>query len=152
MLKEFKEFAIKGSVTDMAVGIIVGAAFTTVVKSLVDELIMPLLSLLTGGLDFADKFAVLRPGPTTGPYTTLAEARAGGATVLAYGSFINSVVAFLIVALVLFFVIRWMNRLRRPDTPPAPNTKACPFCKSAIDRNASRCPYCTSEQAADSGS
>ncbi len=144
MLKEFKEFAIKGNVIDMAVGIIIGAAFTTVVKSLVDDVIMPPLGSLTGGLDFSQKYIVLRPGAAAGPYETLAQAKADGATVLGYGNFITAVVAFLMVAMVLFFVVRWMNRLRRPDTPAAPNTKACPFCKSSIDKAASRCPHCTS--------
>lgn len=144
MLKEFKEFAVKGNVIDMAVGIIIGAAFTTVVKSLVDDVIMPPLGYLTGGLDFVQKFVVLRVGSLPGPYPTLAEAKASGATVLAYGSFINAVVAFLMVATVLFFLVRWINRLRRPDTPAAPNTKSCPFCKSSIDVGAKRCAYCTS--------
>ena len=144
MLKEFKEFAVKGNVMDMAVGVIIGAAFTTVVKSLVEDVIMPPLGLLTGGLDFAEKFVVLAAGATPGPYTTLAQAKASGATVMAYGTFVNSVVAFLMVAAVLFFAVRWMNRLRRPDTPAAPNTKVCPFCKSSIELGAVRCAFCTS--------
>ena len=144
MLSEFKEFAIKGNVIDMAVGIIIGAAFTTVVKSLVDDVIMPPLGFLMAGLDFAEKFFVLRPGATAGPYATLAQAKASGATVLAYGNFVNSVVALIMVAMVLFFVVRWMNRLRSPNTPAAPNTKICPFCKSTIDLSASRCAHCTS--------
>ncbi|MFH1130337.1 MAG: large conductance mechanosensitive channel protein MscL [Pseudomonadota bacterium] len=144
VLKEFKEFAIKGNVTDMAVGIIIGAAFTTVVRSLVDDVIMPPLGFLMGGLDFADKFIVLRSGTTVGPYATLAQAKSNGATVLAYGNFINGIVAFLMVAGVLFFVVRWMNRLRQPETPAAPSTKICVFCKSAIDLNATRCAHCTS--------
>lgn len=145
MLKEFKEFAIKGNVTDMAVGIIIGAAFTAVVKSLVDDVIMPPLGYLTGGLDFAQKFIVLSPGTTAGPYVTLAQAKSDGATVMAYGNFFNAVVAFSMASAVLFFVMRWMNRLRRPDTPAAPNTKSCPFCKSSVDLNATRCAFCTSE-------
>lgn len=145
MLREFKEFAIKGNVIDMSVGVIIGAAFGAVVKSLVDDVLMPPLGLLTGGLDFANHFLVLHGGRTPGPYSTLAEAKASGATVIAYGAFLNAVVAFLLVSFALFFVVRWMNRLRRPDTPPAPNTKACPFCKSSIDSTATRCAYCTSE-------
>ncbi len=145
MLKEFKEFAIKGNVMDMAVGIILGAAFTTVVKSLVDDVIMPPLGLLTGGLDFGEKFVVLGTGDVAGPFATLAEARAAGATVLAYGAFLNAIVAFLLVAVVLFFAVRWMNRLRRPDTPAPPHTKICPQCKSTIDQDALRCPHCTSQ-------
>lgn len=144
MIEEFKEFAIKGNVVDMAVGIIIGAAFTTVVKSLVDDVIMPPIGLLTGGLDFADHFVVLNAGTPAPPYATLAAAREAGATVIAYGSFVNSIVAFLIVALVLFALVRWMNQLRRPDTPPAPTTRACPFCAMHIAQVASRCPHCTS--------
>jgi large conductance mechanosensitive channel len=145
MLKEFKEFAVKGNVVDMAVGIVIGAAFTTVVKSIVDDLIMPPIALITGGLDFSNKFVILREGAGGGEYLTLDQARQAGATVLSYGRLINAMVAFLIVALVLFFVVRWINRLRRPDTPPAPSTRSCPFCKSVIDRAATRCAHCTSE-------
>ena len=145
MLEEFKEFAIKGNVVDMSVGIIIGAAFTSVVTSLVEDVLMPPLGLAMGGLDFAEKYAVLAAGDPAGPYTTLAEARAAGATVLAYGSFVNSLVAFIIVAAVLFFAVRWMNRLRRPETPAAPTTRACPHCRSSVDRSATRCAFCTSE-------
>lgn len=145
MLKEFKEFAIKGNVMDMAVGIIIGAAFSTVVKSLVDEILMPPLGFVTGKFNFAEKFIILADGNTAGPYQTLAAAKAGGATVVAWGSFVNNVVAFFLVTLVLFFIVRWMNRLRRPDTPAAPGTQACPFCKSSIDIAATRCAHCTSQ-------
>ncbi len=148
MLKEFKEFAVKGNVVDMAVGIIVGGAFTTVVKSVVDDLVMPPVSLLTGGLDFTNKFVVLREGAgSPPPYNTLGQAEAAGATVLAYGTFINAVVAFIIVAMALFIVIRWINRLRRPETADAPATKSCSFCKEPIHLEATRCPRCTSELA-----
>ena len=146
---EFREFAVKGNVVDMAVGIMVGGAFTTVVKSVVDDLVMPPISLLTGGLDFANKFVVLREGTKVAPYATLAEAQAAGATVLSYGQFINTVVAFLIVAMALFMVVRWINRLRRPETEDAPSTKACPFCKEPIHIEARRCPRCTSALDAD---
>lgn len=145
MLKEFKEFAVKGNVMDMAVGIMIGAAFSSVVKSIVDDLIMPPISLITGGLDFADKFLVLRTGTPAGPYASLAQARGAGATVVAYGRFINGIVSLLIIAFVLFLLVRWVNRLRRPDTPPAPTTKSCDYCRSVIDVNATRCPNCTSE-------
>lgn len=145
MLKAFKEFAVKGNVVDMAVGIIIGAAFTTVVKSLVDDVLMPLLSLMTGGLDFTDKFVILREGATAGPYATLAQAKAAGATTLAYGVLVNAIVSLLLVALALFFVVRWINRLRRPDTPAAPQSKSCPWCMSVIDVAARRCAHCTSE-------
>ena len=145
MLKEFKEFAVKGNVIDMAVGVMIGAAFAAVVKSLVDDLLMPPLSVLTGGLDFVDKFVVLKEGAIQGPYDSLAQAKAGGATVLSYGQFINTMITFVLIALALFFVIRWINRLRRPTTPPAPSTKACTFCMSIVDVMATRCAHCTSE-------
>lgn len=145
MLKEFREFAIKGSVVDMAVGIIVGGAFTTVVKSLVDDVMMPPLSLVTGHVDFASRFVLLRQGANPGPYANLAAAKQAGAVVLSYGQFINTIVAFLILSFVLFLVVRWINRLRSPDTPPAPNTKACPYCMTNIASAATRCPACTSQ-------
>jgi len=144
MLKDFKEFAIKGNVVDMAVGIIIGAAFTTVVKSVVDDLFMPMLSVPTGGLDFAEKFVVLRSGATPPPYMSLEAAKTAGAVVLSYGRFMNSVVSFLLVSLALFFLVRWINKLRRPDTPAAPTTKPCQYCKQVIDVAATRCPHCTS--------
>ena len=109
MLKEFKEFAIKGNVIDMAVGIIIGAGFSTLVKSMVDDLFMPPLGTLMGGLDFTEKYLVLRQGASPAPYTTLAEAKAAGATVMAYGNFVNSVVAFFMVAIILFFVQKHMS-------------------------------------------
>jgi large conductance mechanosensitive channel len=145
MLKDLKEFALKGNVVDMAVGIIIGAAFTTVVKTLVDEVVMPPLGLLTGRMDFSDKFLMLRAGTSSPPYRTLAEAKSAGAVLIGYGALVNAVLSFVIVALLLFFIVRWMNRLRRPDTPPPPSTKACPYCKSTIDLTASRCPQCTSQ-------
>ncbi len=153
MFAEFKEFAIKGNVVDMAVGIILGAAFSGVpghgpqrhrVDSLVGDVLMPPLGAATGGLDFSEQFVVLRDGASPGPYLTIATAREAGATVLSYGLFLNSLMSFFMVALALFFVVRWMNRLRRPDTPAAPTTRACPHCKSSIDVTATRCAYCTS--------
>jgi large conductance mechanosensitive channel len=145
MIKEFKEFAIKGNVVDMAVGIIIGAAFTTVVKTLVDEVIMPPIGLVTGGVDFSSKFLILKHGTPAAPYTSLADAKKAGAVVLGYGTFINTVVSFLIVSLVLFFIVRWVNRLRRHDAPPAPNSKQCPFCRMQVDLAATRCAHCTSQ-------
>lgn len=148
MLKEFKEFAVKGNVVDMAVGIIIGGAFTTVVKSVVDDLLMPPIALMTGGLDFTNKFIVLRAGAeNAGPYASLADAKGAGAVVLSYGHFVNAVVAFILVALALFVLVRWMNRLRRPETAPAPATKACEYCMEPIHEKARRCPKCTSEVA-----
>lgn len=145
MWNEFKEFAIKGNVVDMAVGIMIGAAFATVVSSLVDHIVMPPIGLLTGGVDFANQFVLLAAGDPVGPYATHEEAMAAGATVIAYGLFINDLVTFVIVGAVLFFVVRWVNRLRRPETPPAPTTKPCPYCQLSIDLRATRCPNCTSE-------
>jgi large conductance mechanosensitive channel len=125
MLKEFKEFAIKGNVVDMAVGIIIGAAFTTVVKGLVDLIIMPPLGLLIGQVDFSNLFLVLRQGPTPGPYASLEAAQKAGAVVLGFGQFINTVVNFVLVAFAVFLMVRGINRLRRteeaaPAAPPAP--------------------------------
>lgn len=150
MIQEFKEFALKGNVIDMAVGIVIGAAFGTVVKTLVDEILMPPLGLLTGKVDFSDKYLLLREGTKPAPYSTLADAKQSGAVLIGYGQLLNTLLSFLVVALALFFVVRWINRLRRPDAPPPPNTKTCPFCKSTIDKDAVRCAHCTSqlEQAA----
>jgi large conductance mechanosensitive channel len=147
MLSQFKEFAVKGNVVDMAVGVMIGAAFGAVVKSLVDDVLMPPLGLLTGRLDFKDHFLVLQAGTTPEPYATLEAARTAGATVLSYGMFVNACVSFLLISLALFFVVRWMNALRSPDTPPAPATRACPHCMSPIHIKATRCPHCTSELA-----
>jgi len=145
VLKEFREFAIKGNVVDMAVGIMIGAAFSTMVKSLVDDVIMPPIAMLTGGLDFSSKVIVLREGTPGGPYDTPDAAQEAGAVVIRYGQFLNNIIALLIVAMVLFFLVRWVNRLRRPETPPAPTTRACPYCRSHINEKATRCPECTSE-------
>ncbi len=145
MLQQFREFAIKGNAIDMAVGIIIGAAFTTVVNSIVDDVITPVLGLLTGRIDFTNKFWVLSEGDVPGPYNTVRGAEEAGAVVLSYGMLINAIISFLIVAIVLFLLVRWINNLRRSDTPPAPTTRACPYCKSHIDNAATRCPQCTSE-------
>ena len=145
MFKEFKEFAVKGNVVDMAVGIMIGGAFGTVVKSVVDDLVMPPVGLVTGGLDFASQFVVLSEGKVPPPYASVEAAKEAGAVTLRYGVFINNLLAFLILAIVLFLLVRWINRLRRPETPPAPNTRACPFCKSDIDKTATRCAFCTSD-------
>jgi large conductance mechanosensitive channel len=148
MLKEFKEFALRGNMVDMAVGIIIGAAFGTIAKSLVDDVIMPPIGLLLGGVDFADFFVLLKAGAPGGPYTSLANAEAAGAVTVNYGVFVNAVISFLVVALVMFFLVRVMNRIRREEKAPAePATKECPFCLSAIPIKASRCAYCTSELA-----
>ena len=147
MIKEFREFAVRGNVVDMAVGIIIGAAFGTIVKSLVDDVIMPPIGLLLGGVSFEDMFLVLREGATAAaPYATLADAKAAGAVTVNYGFFINTLVSFLIVAFAVFMLVRMINRLRRTEqvAPAAPTDKPCPFCATAIPIAAKRCPHCTS--------
>jgi large conductance mechanosensitive channel len=150
MLKEFKEFAMRGTVVDMAVGIIIGAAFGTIVKSLVADVLMPPLGLLLGNVDFSNLFLVLKEGQAAGPYAALADAQAAGAVTVNYGVFANTVVSFLIVALAVFVVIRNINRLKRQEQapPPAPTTKECPFCASSIPLKAIRCGHCTVDLAA----
>ncbi len=147
MWKEFKEFALRGNVVDMAVGIIIGAAFGTIVKSLVDDVVMPPIGLLLGGVDFSNFFLLLKEGAPGAPYTSLADARAAGAVTINYGMFFNALISFLVVS-VLFFLIRTMNRLRREEEAPAePTTRDCPFCLSAIPIKATRCAHCTSDLA-----
>jgi large conductance mechanosensitive channel len=144
MLKEFRDFAMRGNVVDMAVGIVIGAAFGAIVKSLVSDLLMPPVGLLLGNVDFADLFLVLSEGVVAGPYATLAAAQEAGAVTLNYGLFINSVVSFIIVALAVFVLIRNLNRMKRAEEPAAPTTKECPHCCTRIPLAASRCPHCTS--------
>jgi large conductance mechanosensitive channel len=144
MLKEFREFALRGNVVDMAVGIIVGGAFGTIVKSLVDDLLMPPLGLVLGGVDFANFFLVLRPGDPAGPYAVLSEAQQAGAVTLNYGLFFNALVSFLIVGFAVFLLVRAINALRRQQDTPPPTTKDCPFCASPMALRATRCPHCTS--------
>jgi large conductance mechanosensitive channel len=144
MFKEFKAFVLRGNVLDLAVGIIIGAAFGTIVKSLVDDVIMPPIGLALGGVDFANLFFLLKPGPKgPPPYATLAEAQAAGAVTVNYGTFINNVVTFVIVAFVIFLVVRMATRLRPPEAAAA--TKDCPYCRTPIPVAAVRCPNCTSE-------
>jgi large conductance mechanosensitive channel len=147
MLKEFREFAMRGNVVDMAVGIVIGAAFGTIVKSLVSDIIMPPIGLLLGGVDFENLFVVLKQGIPAGPYAALADAKAAGAVSVNYGVFINTIISFLIVAFAVFLIIRNINNLRRKEeAPPAePTTKECPYCFSTIAIKATRCPNCTSE-------
>ncbi len=147
MLKEFKAFALRGNVVDMAVGIIIGGAFGAIVKSLVDDVIMPPIGMLLGGLDFTSFFVLLKQGKTPPPYASLADAKAAGAVTLNWGQFINILLTFVIVALVLFFLIKAINQLKRKEETPtaAPATKECPFCLSVIPIKATRCPHCTSE-------
>ena len=144
MFKEFKEFAMRGNVLDMAVGIIIGAAFGTIVTSLVNDVIMPPIGLLVGNVDFSNLFAVLKEGKTAGPYASLAGAKAAGAVTLNVGIFINTVINFLIVAFAVFLLIRSINRLRRVEKFTQTN-KDCPYCFSSIPIKATRCAHCTSE-------
>ncbi|UCD19133.1 MAG: large conductance mechanosensitive channel protein MscL [candidate division WOR-3 bacterium] len=147
MFKEFKEFAMRGNVVDMAVGIIIGAAFGTIVKSLVSDVIMPPIGLLLGNVDFSNLFVVLKEGPAAGPYASLTEAQAAGAVSINYGTFINTIISFIIVAFAVFLVIRGINKMKRKKEEPAaePTTKTCPFCQSSVSIKAVRCPFCTSE-------
>ena len=147
MFKEFREFAIKGSVIDMAVGIIIGAAFGTIVNSLVQDVIMPPIGLLLGNVDFSNIFVVLKEGKVAGPYASVATAKAAGAVTINFGVFVNTIISFVIVAFAVFLLVRTINRLRRQEEAPAPipTTKECTYCFSTIPIKATRCPNCTSE-------
>jgi large conductance mechanosensitive channel len=148
MFKEFKEFAMRGNVMDMAVGIVIGAAFGTIIKSLVADVIMPPIGMLLGGVDFSNMFVVLKQGvEIAGPYNALADAQAAGAVTLNYGLFINTVISFIIVAFAIFMVVKGMNSAKRKEEEApaaAPTTKNCPQCNSEISLKATRCPMCTS--------
>jgi large conductance mechanosensitive channel len=147
MFKEFKEFAVKGNVMDMAVGIVIGAAFGAIVTSFVNDVIMPPIGLILGNVDFSSFFWVLKEGKIAGPYASLAAAKAAGAVTMNIGVFINTIITFLIIAFAVFLVVKNVNRLKREEQAPpaAPATKDCPFCLSAIPIKAVRCPHCTSE-------
>jgi large conductance mechanosensitive channel len=147
MLKEFKEFAMRGNVLDMAVGIIIGAAFGTIVASLVADIIMPPIGLLLGNVDFSNIFAVLKEGKVPGPYASVAAAKEAGATTINFGIFVNTIINFVIVAFAIFLVIKNVNKLKRKEeAPPAvPTTKECPHCLSTIPIKATRCGHCTSD-------
>jgi large conductance mechanosensitive channel len=146
MFKEFKAFAMRGNVIDLAVGIIIGGAFGTIVKSLVDDVIMPPIGLALGNVDFGDLFMLLKAGAKSAPpYATLAEAQAAGAVTVNYGVFVNAVITFLIVAFSVFLLVRAANRLQPQEAPAAPTTKDCPYCRMAVPVAATRCPHCTSE-------
>ena len=146
MLKEFKEFAMKGNVLDMAVGIIIGGAFGGIVKSLVDDVIMPPIGLLLGNVDFSNLYVVLKDGLSGGPYASLAEAKKAGAVTINYGLFANTIISFLIIALSVFILVKLVNKLRQDQEKPLakPATKDCPYCFSTINIKAQKCPYCTS--------
>ncbi|MDX1764808.1 MAG: large conductance mechanosensitive channel protein MscL [bacterium] len=148
MFKEFKEFAMRGNVVDMAVGIIIGGAFGTIVKSLVDDVLMPPIGMLLGNVDFSNLFAVLKEGAAkAAPYASLADAKEAGAVSINYGLFINNIISFLIVAFAVFMLIRGLNKLKRAEEAPPeePTTRDCPHCLSEIPIKATRCGHCTSE-------
>ncbi len=148
MLKEFKEFAVKGNVVDMAVGIIIGGAFGTIVNTMVSQVLMPPLGLLVGGVDFSNLYIVLKEGAkVAAPYAALADAKAAGAVTINYGIFLNSVISFLIMAFAVFLLVKAINTFRRDEKPlpPSPSTKECPYCLSNVPIKATRCPACTSE-------
>lgn len=141
MLKEFKEFAMRGSVIDMAVGIVIGAAFGKIVTSFVNDILMPPIGRVLGKMDFSNLFLNL----SDQEYSTLAEAKKAGAATINYGLFLNATIDFVIVAFALFLLIRQVNRLKREEPPAAPTVKECAYCFSSIPVKAMRCPHCTSE-------
>jgi large conductance mechanosensitive channel len=141
MWKEFKDFIARGNVVDLAVGIIIGLAFGKIVTSLVNDIIMPPIGLLLGKVDFNNLFINL----SGKPYATLAAAKEAGAATINYGVFINTIIEFLIIALVVFLLVRQINKIMKPAAPPAPPTKDCPYCYSAVPIKATRCPNCTSQ-------
>ena len=144
MFKEFKEFAVRGNVLDLAIGVIIGAAFGKIVTSLVDDVIMPPLGMLLGPVDFSNRFVSL----TGKHYDSLAQAKAAGAPTINYGLFFNALITFLIVAFVVFLIVRAVNRMRRGEETAPPVVKECQYCLSSIPIKASRCPHCTSQLAA----
>ena len=141
MLKEFKKFITRGNVIDLAIGVIIGAAFGKIVTSFVNDILMPPIGLLLGRVNFTDLFITL----SGEAYATLEEAQAAGAATINYGVFINTIIDFLIVAFVIFLVVKQVNRLKKPEPVAEPTTKDCPYCLSAIPIKATRCPHCTSE-------
>ena len=145
MWKEFKEFAVKGNAIDLAIGVIIGAAFGSVIASLVKDIIMPPLGLLTGGLDFSNQFLVLTAAPGGATFATPADAAKAGAITWNYGNFITLLINFLIVALAIFLVVKAINQMKRPAPAAEPVSKDCPACAMTIPIKATRCPHCTSE-------
>ena len=144
MWKELKAFIMRGNVLDLAVGIIIGGAFGAISKSLVDDVLMPPLGLITGGVDFSGKYLLLKAGARPGPYASLADARTAGAVTLNYGLFVNAVITFLLVALAVFVLVKAINKLHAKPAPPTPDTAPCPYCTMTVSRQATRCPHCTS--------
>jgi len=147
MLKDFKEFAIKGNAVDMAVGIIIGAAFGTIVASLVNDVIMPPIGLLLGNVDFSNLFAVLKEGTPAGRYPSLTDVEKAGAVAIYYGKFVNTIISFIIVAFAVYLLVRSINRLKREQVEPqaVPATKECTYCLSTIPVKATKCAHCTSQ-------
>ena len=147
MWQEFKKFAIKGNALDMAVGIIIGAAFGTIVSSLVGDIIMPPIGLILGNIDFKNLFVVIKHGPQPGEYPTIEAAQQLGAVTINYGRFINNIVSFLIVSFSVFMLVKGINTLKKVDEvlPPPPPTKECPYCTSKIPLKAVKCPQCTGD-------
>ena len=152
MLKEFRQFIMRGNVVDMAVGIIIGIAFGAIITSLVSDVIMPPIGLLVGNVDFINLFVVLKQGSPVGPYASLADAKAAGAVTINYGVFVVTIISFIIIALAVFMIVRYVNKLRREMeapkvevAPAEPITKECPYCFSTINIKARRCPDCTSQ-------
>jgi large conductance mechanosensitive channel len=150
VLKDFRAFIMRGSVVDLAVGIVIGVAFGAIVNSLVKDVIMPPIGLALGKVDFANLFVVLQQGAEAGPYPSLAAAQAAGAISINYGVFINTIVSFIILAAVVFFLVvrpiaQMHARQKAAEAAPAPNTKECPYCYTTIAIKATRCPNCTSE-------
>lgn len=141
MLKEFKKFALRGNMIDLAVGMIIGSAFTSIVNSLVNDIFMPIVSIFTGKVDFTNWFLALDGNS----YATLEAAQAAGAATFNYGTFISNVINFLIMAFVVFLFVKGMNKLKKEEPAAPATTKKCPFCKTEIDIEATRCPHCTSE-------
>jgi large conductance mechanosensitive channel len=147
MWKEFKEFAIKGNAVDLAVGVIIGAAFGSIITSLVKDILMPPIGLLMGGLDFSNKFLILKDAPGSAVFATPADAVKAGAITWNYGNFITLTINFLIVAFCIFLVVKAVNKMKRPSATAAAVSKDCPFCSMTIPIKATRCPHCTSEMA-----
>jgi large conductance mechanosensitive channel len=141
MLKEFKKFALRGNMIDLAVGIIIGGAFTGIVNSLVNDIIMPILSLFTKNIDFANLFIALDGGH----YETIELAKENAVATINYGTFLSGVLSFLVMAFVVFMLVRWINKLKKPEAPTAPTTKQCPHCYTDINIKATKCPNCTSD-------
>ena len=145
MLREFKKFAFRGNMIDLAVGIIIGGAFSSIVNSLVNDIVMPILGVFTQGIDFSNWFLSLDGKH----YDTIQKAQEAGAATINYGTFISGVLNFIIMAFVVFLLVKWVNKLKKPEPVAAPSTKKCPHCFNDININASRCPHCTSDLSAE---